>query len=93
MDAIEYFKKNGLLKSKMHLDIMNAENWHNEFYGDLKQIVQAFELVERHGGIDSLDDLFYVHGIGSARVMAVGGLTYADAMKAINLVEKCSASD
>lgn len=52
MNAVEYFKKNGFNKSKIHLDIMNAENWHNGFYNDLKRLVESYELVEKFGGLD-----------------------------------------
>lgn len=59
-------------------------------FNDLKRLVKSWELVEKHGGIDSLNDLFYVHGMNSARVMKVGNLTYADAMQAIADVESCN---
>ena len=53
MSAIEYVKKNGIEKSKIHLDKMKQERWINSFFNDLKQIVDAWELVEKHGGLDN----------------------------------------
>lgn len=51
MNAIEYVKKNGIEKSKIHLDRMKQERWINSFFNELKQIVDAFELVGSHGGL------------------------------------------
>ncbi|OAL78464.1 hypothetical protein AY606_08545 [Acinetobacter sp. SFB] len=53
MKANEYFKKHGLSRSKIHLDVMDAENWHNSFYDDLNCLVESHELVEKHGGLES----------------------------------------
>ena len=52
MSAIEYVKKNGIDKSKIHLDRMKQERWINSFFNDLKQIVDAWELVFEHGSIE-----------------------------------------
>ena len=56
---------------------------------EMKRLVESCELVEKHGGIVSLNDLFTVYGMSHARVMKVGDLTYAKAMKAIEDVESC----
>lgn len=87
MNAIEYFKNNGLLKSKMHLGVMNAENWHNEFYSDLKQIVEAFELVNLHGSLK------LANHYAMKKTCLSEENTVNDLWDAINLVEKCNASD
>lgn len=87
MKANEYIKEYGWDVAKKAVSICNYG------YGidldELKRLVESLELVEKHGGIDSLNDLFYVYGISSARVMKVGDLTYAKAMKAIEDVESC----
>lgn len=41
MNAIEYVKKNGIKKSKIHLDRMKQERWINSFFNDLKKIVDG----------------------------------------------------
>ena len=46
LNCIMNLKQNGIEKAKIHLEKMKAENWHNGFYNDLKQIVDAYELVE-----------------------------------------------
>lgn len=81
MNAIEYVKKNGIEKSKIHLDRMKQERWINSFFNDLKQIVDAFELVFEHGSIE--------------RAKKYADSTYTapeikDVLaRAINLVERC----
>jgi hypothetical protein len=89
MNAIDYVKQNGIEKSKNHLEKMNAENWHNGFYNDLKQIVDAFELVDRFGGLFSAKVSLNKEGY-------TGGIECGDDLidddqlkKAINLVEQC----
>lgn len=95
MNAIEYFKKNGLDKSKIHLEKMNAENWHNGFYNDLKQIVDAFDLVGLKGGLISANkylkflqssaDIGLYHGLDDVNYETEIPLME----KTINLVEQC----
>lgn len=46
MDAKTYTGRNGWDKAKQHLETMNAEDWHNQFYKDLKTLVDAYELVQ-----------------------------------------------
>lgn len=86
MKAIEYVKKNGIEKSKIHLDRMKQERWINSFFNDLKQIVDAFELVEkyknRHGGI-RFRIRWGMYRYGDTQ-------EFNDRLKqAINLVEQC----
>lgn len=89
MNAIEYVKKNGIEKSKIHLDRMKQERWINSFFNDLKQIVDAWELVESYSGLTMAKRQYSCfanacESVGvnkSPRVLALG--------KAINLVEQC----
>lgn len=92
MKANEFVKKFGWDRAKREVALIGTIAMmcgDNDFNNDLKRLVESHELVEKHGGIDSLNDLFCVHGMSSARVMAVNGLTYADAMQAIADVESC----
>ena len=81
MNAVEYAKQNGIEKARIHLEKMKAERWINSFFNDLKQIVDAFELVESYGGLSEakwdLDD---------PKIDASEAL---DLKQAINLVEQC----
>lgn len=87
MNAIEYVKKNGIEKSKIHLDRMKQERWINSFFNDLKQIVEAWELIESLGGMDMAKDIFDIeinephYNYDAVKVTRIE--------KAINLVEQC----
>lgn len=87
MNAIDYVKQNGIEKAKIHLEKMKAERWVNSFFNDLKQIVDAFELVKKHGGLDNARyDAKYLFS----------DWDYSSPMElrlkqAINLVEQCNA--
>lgn len=87
MKANEFFKAIGIKSVKQFLENDNIRT--KEMHDDLKRLVESHELVEKHGGIDSLIDLFCVPGMRSVRLMAVDGLTYARAMQAIADVESC----
>lgn len=81
MSAIKYVKKNGIEKSKIHLDRMKQERWINSFFNDLKQIVDAWELVFEHGSIERAKK--YADSTYTApEVKAV-------LVRAISLVEQC----
>lgn len=83
MKAVEFVKKNGIEKSKIHLDKMKQERWINSFFNDLKQIVDAFELVERFGGIDMAKTC-------ECEEFEWGRTRYnMELMNAVNLVEQC----
>lgn len=99
MKANEFVKKFGWDLVKRDIACLESgfitksdfmEHYGFEILDDLKRLVESWELVESYGGIDSLNDLFIVHGMSHARVMKVGGLTYADAMQAIADVESCN---
>ena len=87
MKASEFFKAMGLKAVKQFLENDNIRT--KEMSENLKRLVESHDLVEKHGGIDSLNDLFCVYGMRSVRLMAVGSLTYARAMQAIADVESC----
>ena len=82
-DAIKFFKNSGLEKSREVIkmsshalvDCGDGSYFH---INQLKQIVDAFELVESYGGI---------HGF---KTYCNGDFSDAD-LKAINLVEQCNA--
>ena len=89
MNAIEYVKKNGIEKSKIHLDRMKQERWINSFFNDLKQIVDAWELVQSYGGLKSSIE---THNCFKNACDGVG-IKHSPKMvilkQAINLVEQC----
>lgn len=98
MNAIEYVKKNGIEKSKIHLDRMKQERWINSFFNDLKQIVEAFDLVGNFGGLAlSKYHLLKVKNSYSSECYYTDEhgnhfKTYEHVLeKAINLVEQCNA--
>ena len=84
MNAIEYVKKNGIEKSKIHLDRMKQERWINSFFNDLKQIVDAFELVEKVGGLDNAKTFDESCMYCIAHLTTLGNL-----QKAVKLMEQC----
>ena len=51
MKAVEFIKKRGWNMAKIHLDVMDAENWHNGFYDDLKSLVESWEFVQSYSGL------------------------------------------
>ena len=83
MNAIDYVKQNGIEKAKIHLEKMKAERWVNSFFNDLKQIVDAFELVEKDFG--SVEIAEYEHMVSGC----YSDPYWIEVRKAINLVEKC----
>lgn len=85
MRAIDYVKQNGIEKARIHLEKMKAERWINSFFNDLKQIVDAFELVDRFGGYDSVLNMIN-------NPTCFGDSNFEIEIKlneAINLVEQC----
>lgn len=91
MKANDFIKKFGLEYAK-HILLEESVILVDLDYENLKRLVESHELVEKHGGIDSLNDLFCVYSMRSVRLMAVGSLTYARAMQAIADVENCQRS-
>lgn len=105
MNAIDYVKQNGIEKAKIHLEKMKAERWINSFFNDLKQIVDAFELVEYCYGLSDAKELLeeinsekWVYNLYTNTVISVDYapsedmcIRYNVLEKAINLVEQCNA--
>lgn len=86
MNAIDYVKQNGIEKAKIHLEKMKAERWINSFFNDLKQIVDAWELVEKSGGLKACrKTLKIMDDINADK----NGLIYKPFSEAVNLVEQC----
>ena len=52
MKANEFVKKFGWDRAKQHIKAMDIQNWHNDFYNNLKRLVESYGLVENHNGVD-----------------------------------------
>lgn len=99
MNAIDFFKSTGLCHVKFLLEDIDKEfiDIHSQVDGshvqdkvsvsELKQIVDAFELVESLGGMDMAKDIFDIeihephYNYDAEKVTRIE--------QAINLVEKC----
>lgn len=103
MGAIGFVKKFGIDRVKLDLSIVDKHGYNSLFTEDfskqLKQIVDAFEFVEKNNGLNaskntlkllqSSIDIGLNHGIND-----VDAKTEIPKLKqAIELVEKCNASD
>ena len=87
MNAIEFVKQNGIDKAKQIVDLLPMYTLINidgigVSISDLKQIVDAFEWVEKFGGLDGFKDE-YMSRIENNE--CVSGMN-----KVIDLVEKCN---
>ena len=85
MDAIEFMKKFGIKEAKDQLEnpkLVYGAQVDYQFMNDLKQIVEAFEWVEKFGGLDGFKDE-YMSRIENNE--CVSGMD-----KSIELVEKCN---
>lgn len=94
MDVIEFVKKFGIDRVKLDLSIVDDHGYNSLFTEDfskqLKQIVDAFELVESFGGLFQANVALYKEGF-------TGGIECGDRLieddvlkQAIKLVEKCN---
>lgn len=98
MDAIEFVKKHGLEHSK---DVANGwiTNYEDIDLNDLKQIIEAFELVESYKSRfgDDAEWFFVSDYCKKNRISPFFNENYDRAScvykQAIELVEKCNASD
>ena len=84
MNAIEFVKKFGVKEAKDQLEdpkLVYGDQVDYNFMNDLKQIVGAFEWVEKFGGLDGFKDE-YMSRIENNE--CVSGMD-----KSIELVEKC----
>lgn len=88
-DAIEFVKQNGIEKVKQIVDLFPLSTLINidgigVYISDLKQIVNAFDLVERFGGIKEAKRLHYDEFLRD--------INWNNLQKSINLVEQCNES-
>lgn len=92
MNAIEFVKKFGLDLVKRDVAAWQGgfikredflENYGFDILDDLKQIVDAFKLVESYGGLSEAKELHYDEFRSDT--------TYNKLQKSINLVEQCNA--
>ena len=88
MDAIEYVKRHGVSRTILDLSLVDKHGYNSLFTDDftqkLKQIVDAFEWVEKFGGLDGFKDE-YMSRIENNE--CVSGMD-----KVIELVEQCNES-
>ena len=87
MDAIKFVKQNGIEEARKIVDLLPMSTLINidgigVSISDLKQIVDAFEWVEKFGGLDGFKDE-YMSRIENNE--CVSGMN-----KVIDLVEKCN---
>ena len=91
MNAIEFVKQNGIEKAKQIVDLLPMSTLINidgigVSISDLKQIVDAFELVERSGGLVACrNTINTMDSISSDK----NGLIYKPFAEAVSLVEQC----
>ena len=52
MKANEFVKLVGWGRAKQHIKAMDIQNWHNDFYNNLKRLVESYGLAENHNGVD-----------------------------------------
>ena len=58
MKANEFVKLVGWGRAKQHIKAMDIQNWHNDFYNNLKRLIESHDLVEAEGGIDEVKHTF-----------------------------------
>lgn len=76
MNAAKFIADKGWEYTKTHLEKMDTENWHNDWFKDLKRYVDAWELVQIHGFEQSKeivknapsDEHFYSWSLGNSGV-------------------------
>lgn len=98
MTAIEFVKEHGINNAKTHLSnilSVQIDDYIQDYINDLKQIVEAFDLVELKGGLISAKkylkflqssvDIGLYHGLDDVNYETEIPLI----KQAINLVEKC----
>ena len=99
MDSIEYVKRHGISRTILDLSIIDKYGYNSLFTDDftqkLKQIVDAFDLVDGKGGVEISKEILETWAFMLAVKAKVGRLADLlaedyDALKqAIELVEKC----
>ena len=99
MDSIEYVKRHGISRTILDLSIIDKYGYNSLFTDDftqkLKQIVDAFDLVDGKGGVEISKEILETWAFMLAVKAKVGRLAdllaedYAALKQAIELVEKC----
>lgn len=100
MDAIEFVKQNGIEKAKQIIDLfpmstLISVDGLGVSISDLKQIIDAFDLVEGKGGVEISKEILGTWAFMLAVKAKVGRLAellaedYDVLKQAIELVEKC----
>ena len=89
MNAIEFVKQNGIEKAKQIVELFKMSTLISidgigVSISDLKQIVTAFELVDRFGGIKEAKRLHYDEFLRD--------INWNNLQKSINIVEQCDES-
>ena len=89
MDEIKFVKQNGIEMAKQIVDLFPMSTLISidgigVSISDLKQIVNAFELVDRFGGIKEAKRVHYDEFLRD--------INWNNLQKSINLVEKCNES-
>ena len=52
MKAVEFIKQNGWMKATSVFEDLTEQGHSGEFYNKLKRYVDAYELVQKHGGLN-----------------------------------------
>ena len=94
MNAIEFVKNHGIEYTKGI--IIGCESGllpKNNNYADLKQIVDAFELVDKFGGFEKANKTLKKAYDNCSSIISIRKIgfecSYSDLQEAINLVEQC----
>lgn len=59
MKAVEFIKQNGCMKATSVFEDLTEQGHSGEFYNKLKRYVDAYELVQSYGGLQSCYELLH----------------------------------
>ena len=87
MNAAKFIADKGWEYTKTHLEKMDTENWHNDWFKDLKIYVDAWGLVEKHRGLkEAKKDIIDAKYLGMNDM--IFGTSLTELKQAITLVEE-----
>lgn len=87
MKANKLVKENGIEKCKRILDDLTDQGHNGDFYKELKRIVESYELVKKHNGLESAKhDLYTAKKVG---MYIIWGTSIDLLRQAIADVESC----
>lgn len=98
MNAIEFVKENGIDSTREKIDFLenrsrNKSEDKAQLLIDLKQIVEAFELVDKFGGFEKANKTLKKAYDNCSSIISIRKIgfecSYSDLQEAINLVEQC----